>query len=179
MSYENLKLIVLHFALDGLVDSPHCRLDAFEHTALVASVGVEGVQREGKAFKSFALAHFGFHPILKVAMRVALHTTLAASKKEPLAELVGRIRQAFLDAGLSEPTIRFTLRDSPVPTTVSSIDRVLKRHPGMERFVAFRSLMPGGPETRMLSNYATGETVEYSTLQPSRPACRVPTHLKA
>ncbi len=33
-------------------------------------------------------------------MRVALLTTFAASNKEPLAEMTGRIRQAFLDAGL-------------------------------------------------------------------------------
>lgn len=44
-------------------------------------------------------------------MHVALQTTFAASKKEALAEMVARIRQAFLDAALGEPTIRFTLVD--------------------------------------------------------------------
>ena len=38
-------------------------------------------------------------------MRVALLTTFAADKKEPLADLIGRVRQAFLDAGLGEPMV--------------------------------------------------------------------------
>jgi hypothetical protein len=45
-------------------------------------------------------------------MRIALHTVVSASKKEPLNELVGRVRKAFLDAGLGEPSIRFTLTDA-------------------------------------------------------------------
>ena len=36
-------------------------------------------------------------------MRVALLTTFAASKKEPLAAMMDRIHKAFLDAGLGEP----------------------------------------------------------------------------
>lgn len=45
-------------------------------------------------------------------MRVARLTTFATSKKESLADMVGRVRQAFLDAGLFEPAIRFTFVDS-------------------------------------------------------------------
>lgn len=95
-------------------------------------------------------------------MRVAFLTTFAASKQEPLGEMVGRVRQAFLDAGMPEPAIRFTLVDAP---RTSSIDRVLKRHPEMERFLTFRALIPGTSESRLLSNSATGEAAEYSTLQ--------------
>ena len=47
----------------------------------------------------------------------------------------------------------------------SPIDRVLKRHPEMKRFETFTALIPGTSETRLLSNAATGEPAEYSTLQ--------------
>jgi hypothetical protein len=91
-------------------------------------------------------------------MRVALNNTLAASKKEPLAELVDRVRQAFLDFTSAEPAIRFTLMD------VSSVDRVLKRYPEMERFVTDWPLL-GGSLTRVLSNAATGEAADFSVLR--------------
>ncbi len=105
---------------------------------------------------------FPFVRLFTVAMRVAIHHSFAASKKEPLAEMVGRVWQAFLEAGLLEPTIRFTFADSPLKKGVS-VDRVLKRHPEMERFLA---VTPGAPtESRLLSNAATGEPVEYSTIQ--------------
>jgi hypothetical protein len=48
-------------------------------------------------------------------MLLALLTTFAASKKEPLAAMMDRVHQAFLDAGLGEPSIRFTLGDPLVP----------------------------------------------------------------
>jgi hypothetical protein len=97
-------------------------------------------------------------------MRIALLTTFAASKKEPLAEMIGRIRQAFMDAGLEEPAIRFTLIDTSMAKSVSAIDRVLKRHPEMERFLIRAPIIPGGLESRMLTNAATGEPAEYATL---------------
>jgi hypothetical protein len=97
-------------------------------------------------------------------MRVALNTTIAAIKKEPLAEMVGRIRQAFLDAGLAEPTIRFTFCDSALRKGVP-IDRVLKRFPEMERFITFDPILPGASQSRLLSNAKTGEAAEYSTIQ--------------
>jgi hypothetical protein len=97
-------------------------------------------------------------------MRIALHMTFAASKKEPLAEMAGRVRQAFLDAGLGEPAIRFTLLDTSAAKSVSAIDRVLKRHPEMERFLGHRQFFGQGPGTRMISNVATAEAVEYSVL---------------
>ncbi len=45
-------------------------------------------------------------------MRVALLTTFVAGKKEPLAKMLERIRQAFSSAGLSEPAIRFNFGDA-------------------------------------------------------------------
>lgn len=95
-------------------------------------------------------------------MHVALQTPIAISKKEPLSELAGRIRKAFLDAGLGEPAIRFTLIDAG--PGVSSIDRVLKRLPEMERFITERPLMPGTRDVRMISNSKTGEPCDYAML---------------
>lgn len=97
-------------------------------------------------------------------MRVAMNMTFAADRKEPLAEMLGRIRQAFLDAGLGEPAIRFTFVDSAMQKG-APVDRVLKRHPEMERFLTFDPLIPGSQtESRMLSNSVTGEPAEYATL---------------
>jgi hypothetical protein len=98
-------------------------------------------------------------------MRVALHTTFAASRKEPLVAVLNRIRQAFLDAGLGEPTLRFTFSDAPLAGFVSSVDRVLKRFPDMERFLATNSPMTGFPEVRRLSNAISGEAAAFSTIQ--------------
>ncbi len=101
-------------------------------------------------------------------MRVALLTTFVASKREPLAEMLQRIHQAFSGAGLGEPTIRFNFGDAPLLVHVSSVDRVLKRHPGLERFVTSASPMPGIPGARRISNGplspAAGETVPFATL---------------
>src|SRR5438093_12044930 len=99
-------------------------------------------------------------------MRVALLITFAASKKEPLVAMMDRIHQAFLDAGLGEPLIRFNFADGMVPGGVSSVDRVLKRHPELARFVTTAPLMPGIPGARRLSNGPTsegaGETAPYA-----------------
>ena len=48
-------------------------------------------------------------------MQVALLTTFAVTKKEPLAVLLERIHAAFLAAGLGEPSVLFTFSDPPVP----------------------------------------------------------------
>jgi hypothetical protein len=101
-------------------------------------------------------------------MQVALLTTFAASKKEPLADVMDRVRQAFLDSALGEPTIRFNFGDAPTAGFVSSVDRVLKRHPELERFVTDAAPMPGIPGARRISNgplsRAAGEMLPYSTL---------------
>ncbi len=91
-------------------------------------------------------------------MLVALNNTLAAAKKEPLAELLDRIRQAFLDFTAAEPGVRFTWMNA------SSVDRVLKRYPEMRRFVTDWPLL-GGSVTRVLSNATTGEAADFSMLR--------------
>ena len=98
-------------------------------------------------------------------MRIALHTVIAASRKEPLHELVGRVRKAFLDAGLGEPSIRFSLMEASSGKSVPAIDRTLKRYPEMQRFLT-RHKMAWGPEgARMLSNAETGEPAANATLE--------------
>jgi len=62
-------------------------------------------------------------------MRVALLTTFAASRKEPLVAMMDRVHQGFLAAGIAEPFIQFNFGDGLIGGGVSSVDRVLKRHP--------------------------------------------------
>src|SRR5579885_2023348 len=101
-------------------------------------------------------------------MRVALITTFAASRKEPLAEMLQRIYQAFSGAGLGEPVIRFNFGDAQVARSVSAIDRVLKRHPQLARFVTTAVAAPLVPGARRISNdplsQAAGEAVPFPTL---------------
>ena len=102
-------------------------------------------------------------------MQIALRTTFAASRKEPLGEVIERIHAAIVSAGDGEPAVRFTMHDSPIAGGVSSIDRVLKRHPEWQRFE--RSVTPpypGAKATRVLSNMhpngALAEAVDFGTL---------------
>ena len=101
-------------------------------------------------------------------MRVALYTTFAASRKEPLVSMLNRVHQGFLDAGLGEPFIRFNFGDG-LPVTFSSVDRVLKRHPELARFVTEAAPAPQVSGARRISNGpvspGSGETIPYSTLQ--------------
>jgi hypothetical protein len=102
------------------------------------------------------------------SMRVALLTTFAVSKKEPLVAMMDRVHQAFLDAGLGEPVIRFNFSDDQL-AGVSSVDRVLKRLPEVERFVTAASPRPGIPGARRISNGPLSpspqDSVAYTTLQ--------------
>lgn len=108
-------------------------------------------------------------------MRIALLTSFAASRKEPLAAVVTRIHQAFHDAGLGQPAVRFNFGDAPAIQVlpgfhhVSSVDRVLKRHPELERFVTSADPMPGIAGTRRISNgpmsAGAGETVPFATVE--------------
>ncbi len=102
-------------------------------------------------------------------MRVALVTTFPASRKEPLATMLERVHQGFVAAGLTEPIIRFNFGDGMIPGGVSSVDRVLKRHPELERFVTSADPMPNMRGARRISNgplsAGAGESVPYSTLQ--------------
>lgn len=83
-------------------------------------------------------------------MRVALLTTFAASRKEPLATMIDRVHQGFLDAGL-QPFIRFNFGDGGV-VRASCVDRVLKRYRELEPFVTEVPPAPGLPPVRRLSN---------------------------
>jgi hypothetical protein len=101
-------------------------------------------------------------------MRVALLTTFAASRKEPLVAMMDRVHQGFLDSGLAEPFVRFNFADGMV-VSFSSVDRVLKRHPDLARFVTEAPPMPGLPSARRITNgpasSAADEAVPYTTLQ--------------
>ena len=98
-------------------------------------------------------------------MRVALLTTFAASRKDPLGDMVARIHHAFLTAGIGEPTIWFLLADGIVPGSVSCVDRVLKRHPELRRFVTEATLRDAIHLGWRISNDGSGEAVPFATLQ--------------
>ena len=102
-------------------------------------------------------------------MQVVLLTTFAASRKEPLEEMVMRVHQGFLDAGISEPQVNFNFADAMAGSRVSSVDRVLKRHPDLEIFLTTASPVPGIPGGRRLSNGplspAAGKAAPYETLR--------------
>src|SRR5690349_16922634 len=85
-------------------------------------------------------------------MRIAVLSTFTASKKEPLVAMLDRLRQAFLDAGLGAPAVRFAFGDMPVRGSTSAVDRALKRHPELARFVTEASPAPGLPEIRRIEN---------------------------
>ncbi len=109
-------------------------------------------------------------------MRVALLTEFRASKKEPVAVLLERLHAAFVTSGLGEPSLVFSFLDAPVPGFVSSVDRVLKRHPELGRFESTVPFGPGGPLVRQLGNgpgsVGQGESVAFSVLLAV--ACGVP-----
>jgi hypothetical protein len=102
-------------------------------------------------------------------MRVALLTTFAASKRDPVVAMMNRIRQALLDGGLGEPSIRFNFGDALVPGFTSSVDRVLKRYPELNRFVTDAEPAPGIHGARRISNgpltLGAGERIPYETLE--------------
>jgi hypothetical protein len=101
-------------------------------------------------------------------MRVALLTTFVASRKEPLIAMMDRVHQGFLDSGLAEPFVRFSFADGMV-VSFSCVDRVLKRHPELARFVSEGAPMPGLPSVRRITNGAMSsagdDPVPYATLQ--------------
>lgn len=101
-------------------------------------------------------------------MRVALLTTFAASRKEPLALMLERVHQGFVDAGIADLFIRFNFADHVVGLTTPCVDRVLKRHPELERFVTEAAPQQGMQGARRLSNgplsAGANEAVPYLTL---------------
>lgn len=73
--------------------------------------------------------------------------------KEPLAEVLERIHAAFLTSGLGEPAIQFSLADSPLGG-MSSVDRVVKRHPELQQLVWTGSPLPALPPINGSSQFA-------------------------
>jgi hypothetical protein len=74
-------------------------------------------------------------------MPTAFVTEIVTSRKEPLSALVERVHAAFLAAG-ETPAIRFAFSD-PQIGKVSSVERVLKRHPELARFATAAPALPG------------------------------------
>ena len=99
------------------------------------------------------------------AMHLAMLTTFAASKKEPLADVLERIHAAIVAADLGEPLVQFVLADS---RGVSSVDRVLKRFPSLERFVQSLQPTPGVEAVKAISNRVSpgtsAETIDFAIL---------------
>jgi hypothetical protein len=100
-------------------------------------------------------------------MRVALLTSLRATKKEPLAEALRRLAAAFVESGPA-PDARFLLADAPVPGFVSTVDRVLRRFRELSATLHEAPLVPGSPATRCLTNRLespnAGQAVPFETL---------------
>ena len=103
-------------------------------------------------------------------MHLALLTTFAASRKEPLAEVLERIHAALIAADFGEPHVQFVMAD-PMVGGVSSVARVIKRFPSLGRFVQTMAPSPGVGtlERKIISNRtssgAPGETVDFGVLR--------------
>ncbi len=82
-------------------------------------------------------------------MRVALFTTFKTNAKEPLTDALDRVSDAFIAAGL-DPSTGFTLADSPLPGSVSAVNRATKRFPELAPFVTDAPALPGGPPVHQL-----------------------------
>src|SRR5271155_924169 len=98
-------------------------------------------------------------------MHLAMHTIFAASRKEPLAEVLERIHTAIIAADFGEPHVQFVLSDS---RGVSSVDRVLKRFPSLERFVKTLQPTPAVEAVKAISNRESpgtfAETIDFAIL---------------
>ena len=96
-------------------------------------------------------------------MHLAMLTTFAASRKEPLADVLERIHAAIIAADLGEPQVQFVLADS---RGVSSVDRVLKRFPSLERFTKSIQPNPAVEAVKAISNNASpGGSAEHNRLR--------------
>ncbi|NEU96694.1 hypothetical protein [Bradyrhizobium uaiense] len=106
-------------------------------------------------------------------MLVAVFSIFAASRKDALVDMVEQVHAGFLAAGLGEPTVRLRLSDPPLTAEIaavqaaagtkriSSIARVIKRWPELERFVRTTgSVGPGRAEARVMSNVTESGAVE-------------------
>jgi hypothetical protein len=103
-------------------------------------------------------------------MQLALFTTFAASRKEPLVEVLERVHAVIVAADFGEPQVQFAMADSPIGGGVSSVERVLKRFPVLERFAQTVAPPPsaGTHSRKIISNrtgsVAAGETVDFAIL---------------
>ena len=95
-------------------------------------------------------------------MNIALHTTFAASRAEPLAGTLERIHKALSAANLGEAQIQFVLADPQVGGRVSSVDRVLKRFPDLKRFERNRAPQFAAAGTKLITNITGSGTTEGS-----------------
>jgi hypothetical protein len=98
---------------------------------------------------------------------LALLSTFAASRKEPLATALEREHAAIVAGGFGEPQIQFVMSDASVVRTVPSVARVLKRFPQLEQFAQDLAPYPGGPETGVITNRISSgptDTVDFATL---------------
>ena len=99
------------------------------------------------------------------AMQLAMHTIFAASRKEPLADVLERIHAAIIKADFGEPQVQFALADS---RGVSSVDRVLKRFPSLERFTKSIQPNPAVEAVKAISNNAgpgsSAEQIDFAIL---------------
>jgi hypothetical protein len=111
-------------------------------------------------------------------MHIAVFTTFAASRKEPLVEMIERVHAGFVAAGFGAPAIRFALTDPPMTVEtsaitaalgmkrVSSVERVLKRWPQLQRFTHDAAATLGGKGgVRIISNTKAGEEVDFAILR--------------
>ena len=98
-------------------------------------------------------------------MQLAMHTIFAASRKEPLADVLERIHAAIIKADFGEPQVQFALADS---RGVSSVDRVLKRFPSLERFTKSIQPNPAVEAVKAISNNAgpgsSAEQIDFAIL---------------
>jgi hypothetical protein len=81
--------------------------------------------------------------------------------------MLERIHTAFLES-VGEPEQQFSFSDAPVDGFVSSVARVLKRYPKLERFASTAPVLPGSPPVRQISNGSgsagAGESIDFATL---------------
>lgn len=98
-------------------------------------------------------------------MHLAMLTTFAASRKEPLADVLERVHAAIIAADFGEPHVQFVLADS---RGVSSVDRVLKRFPSLERFTKSLQPTPAVAAVKAISNRASpgtsAEAIDFAIL---------------
>jgi len=96
-------------------------------------------------------------------MQVAELQEFAASRKEPLAEMLARVHAAFLAAGLGEPAVAFMLADAPMQMGASYLDRAIKRFPALAALDGTEEPYPGALPRRRIASLS-GAAENYATI---------------